>query len=344
MSVATAPDADARRALLPPVLPEAVEVPEGAWLRLTGAIFGTSWRVDVVFAGAEREQPVWLAGLRLRIEAVLEAIDAEMSPWRPDSALMRFNRAGDGAVVPVSAAMRAVVEGALDMARMTGGAFDPTLHDAVTAWGFGAVAVPEGLPDTATLAGRRDWRDLVLTAEGLVARDGLALDLNGIAKGYAVDAVMDLIRADPKAEAALVEIGGELKGWGIRPDGMPWWVEIEQPEGAPGLPLVAALLDGAVATSGDYLRRFTQDGIDYCHTLDPRDLTPVRTGVASVTLFDPLCWRADALATALMVMGRDEALAFAEAHAIPCLLTVREGAALAEYASAALRDWFDDDG
>ena len=342
-------DAAERRVLLPPVLPDSVEIPVGGAHRLTGAIFATGWQVDVVRDGGgdAARDGVWLAALRARIEVVLESIDAQMSPWREASALMRFNRAGEGERVLVPEPMRAVIDGAIGIANLTGGAFDPTLHDAVALWGFGATAVPGGLPEADALAameGRRlDWRALTWDDDALIARDGLTLDLCGIAKGYAVDAVMDVIRATPGAAAALVEIGGELKGWNLRPDGMPWWVEIERPESAVDAPFMAALCDWSVATSGDYRRSFRHGDADYCHALDPRTLAPVQTGVASATVFDPLCWRADALATALMVLGRDDALAFADAHAIPCILTVREGNGLTDHLSAAMRAWLDDD-
>lgn len=340
-------DTGERRVLLPPVMPDGLEIPDGTRHRLEGAIFATGWRVDVVREGDPAGEALWLARLRARILAALEAIDAQMSPWRADSELMRFNRAGAGKTLALPQPMRAVVEGAIAVADLTGGAFDPTLHEAVTLWGFSAEAVAEGLPDPERLDalrdGRRDWRSLVLDDDGLATGDGLAIDLCGIAKGYAVDAVLAVVRADPEARAALVEVGGELKGWGIRPDGMPWWVEIERPEGAADMPFVAALCDWAVASSGDYIRSFRHEGADYCHAIDPRSLAPVRTGIASVTVFDRACWRADALATALMVMGLDHGLAFAEAHGIPCILTVRTRSTLSTHLSVAMRDWLDDD-
>lgn len=349
--MATAPSLDVaqRRVLLPPSLPEGLEIPDGGWHRLSGAIFATGWRVDVVRAGAAgaADEGVWLATLRARIDVALNGIDAQMSPWRETSDLMRFNRAGDGELVTIPQPMRTVLDGAMAVAELTGGAFDPTLHDAVALWGFGAAAVAEGLPDADDLAGlemaRHDWQSLALVGDGLIARDGLTLDLCGIAKGYAVDAVMDVIRGTRGAVAALVEIGGELKGWGLRPDAMPWWVEIDRPAGATGAPFMVALCDWSVSTSGDYLRSFRHDGADYCHALDPRTLAPIRTGIASATVFDPHCWRADALATALMVLGREEALAFADAHAIPCILSVRAGGRLTDHLSAAMREWLDDD-
>ncbi|HEX7857217.1 MAG TPA: FAD:protein FMN transferase [Sphingobium sp.] len=339
-----------RRVFLPPVMPEGLEIPDGAWLRLSGEIFATGWRVDVIREGAsvEGDDTLWMEALRTRIAAVLETIDAQMSPWREASDLMRFNRAADGEVFVLPEPMRTVVEKAVAVADLSGGAFDPTLHEAVSLWGFSASVVEDGLPDPERIArldaARRDWRALGFDGERIVAQHGLTLDLCGIAKGHAVDVVMDVIRATPGAAAGLVEIGGELKGWGIRPDGMPWWVELEQPEGAAVEPIVVALCDWAVASSGDYLRTFQHDGMDYCHAIDPRTLAPVRSGVASATVFDRDCGRADALATALMVLGRDEALALAEAQGIACLLTVREEGAIREYQSAAMRDWLDDDG
>ncbi|MCE7796916.1 FAD:protein FMN transferase [Sphingobium sufflavum] len=350
MASAPTPDEQERRVFLPPVMPEDLEIPDGEWLRLSGAIFGTGWQVDVVRDAAAQQagdDARWLEALRGRIADTLETIDAQMSPWRDASDLMRFNRAGDGERFPLPEPMRTVVAHAITVADQSGGAFDPTLHDAVSLWGFSATAVAQGLPDaerlSAIAATRRDWRDLGFDGTAIIAREGLTLDLCAIAKGFAVDAAMAVIRADPDARSALVEIGGELKGWGVRPDGMPWWVGIEQP-GDDAEPVVAALCDWAVATSGDYLRTFHHDGVDYCHAIDPRTLAPVRSGVASATVFDRACWRADALATALMVMGAERAQAFADAQAIPCLLGVRtDGGGVASHMSAAMRDWLDDD-
>ncbi len=341
-----------RRVLLPPVMPEDLEIPEGAWLRLSGDIFGTGWQVDVVrdavASRPEGDDALWLERLRVRIAQCLDAIDAQMSPWREASDLMRFNRAEEGSILTLPEPMRTVVAHAVGIAELTGGAFDPTLHDAVSLWGFSATAVAEGLPDADRLAvlaaGRLGWADLGFDGASITARDGLTLDLCAIAKGFAVDAVMTVIRADPDAQSALVEIGGELKGWGLRPDGMPWWVGIERPDDAGGEPMVVALCDWAVATSGDYLRTFSHEGADYCHALDPRTLAPVQNGVASATVFDRECWRADALATALMVIGCEEALAFADSHCIPCLLNLRTQDGIIEHMSAAMRDWLDDDG
>ena len=353
MMPSTAALIEERRVLLPPVMPEYLEIPDGQRLCLTGEIFATRWQVDVVRAADAPGDPQdWLAGLAERCQAVLETIDAQMSPWRETSELVRFNRAADGTRIPLPEPMRTVLAHALEVARLSGGAFDPTLHDAVALWGFGPEMVDEGLPASDTLAAlgraRRSWRDLAIENGCITAQPGLTLDLCAIAKGYAVDAVMEVVQAMPHAKAALVEIGGELKGWGLRPDAMPWWVEIEgaqqgAQDSAMAIPTIAALYGWAMATSGDYRRQFSHDGSDYSHAIDPHSLAPVRTAIASASVFDPDCWRADALATAMMVMGKDAALAFADAHAITCLLQVREEGGIGTYLSPALQAWCDDD-
>lgn len=291
--------------------------PRAQRLSLTGEAFATTWRVSLCADPARFDGP---ARLRRRIEAMLAQIDAEMSPYRAGSDLSRFNRAPTGAFVPLPALLREVLNHALAVAALTDGAYDPGLLDAVELWGFGARAVPEGLPDPAAIAAmpRWRWRDLRPQATGLIRPEGARLDLCGIAKGFAVDRLMDLCRAEPGVTAALVEIGGELAGFGVQPDGQPWWVGIEQTDTR------AALYGWAVATSGDEKRAFTHLGQRFSHTLDAATGAPTRSAIASATVFDPLCWRADALATALIVMGEDRALTFAAAHDLPCLLRVRE--------------------
>jgi thiamine biosynthesis lipoprotein len=331
------------RILSPPRLPEGplgdLNASQGTWERIEGRAFGTHWRVDCVRTGGGRG----LRALERRIGEVLEAIDAQMSLWRADSDVVRFNRSRVGTRFLPREPMQQVVSHAVGISRLTEGAFDPTMAEAVDLWGFGARAVEDTLPSASAILaiaqGRSGTPDSIQDGGCLVRHPGRTLDLCGIAKGYAVDAVMDIVRASLGARAALVEIGGELKGWGLKPDGMPWWVSVE---GAVE-PTLAALCGWAVATSGDYVRSFRQYGIDYCHTLDPKTLAPIRNDVASVTVFDPECWRADALATALMVMGAPRAMAFAGQHDIPCLLTKRTGLAITEAVSPALRSWMQTD-
>ncbi|MGN6421720.1 MAG: FAD:protein FMN transferase [Asticcacaulis sp.] len=301
-------------------------------LSFGGAAFATTWRVRLCadparFAGLDR--------LRAACAAKLERIDAEMSPYREESDLTRFNRAAAGDVVPLPALTMQVLRGALEIAVLTNGAFDPCLLAAVELWGFGARAVPEGLPDAADIAAlpSSGWRALHLTGSGLIKPDGVQLDLCGVAKGFAVDEVLRLCRAEPGVTAALVEIGGELKGWGVQPDGQPWWVGIEHTDAR------VALCGWAAATSGDGRRAFVHKGRLYSHTLDAETGAPTTSDIASATVFDRDCWRADALATALIVMGEARALSFAAEHDLPCWLRVRDGDAVRTVLSPRLEGW-----
>ncbi|MFT4075952.1 MAG: FAD:protein FMN transferase [Asticcacaulis sp.] len=319
-----------RRVLIPDLVAEP-HPPVGTVRHdLGGSAFATTWRVSF-----HAEADAVLLGLPARLQAVLDGIDREMSPYRIDSDLTRFNLAPAGTFVALPARMMTVIRHALATADLTDGAFDPAILPAVELWGFGAKAVPEGLPDTSVLSPGR-WRDLVWQADGMIKPADVRLDLCAIAKGYAVDALMDLLKAEPGVRSALIEVGGELKGWNVQPDGLPFWVEIETPAMTA---TVAALCDLAVATSGERVRSFVHEGQVHSHIIDSRTQAPTRSGIVSVTVFDAECWRADALATALMVMGEAKAMAFAATSNIPCLVWLREGDGFREAVSPRLEAW-----
>ncbi|MFT4089593.1 MAG: FAD:protein FMN transferase [Asticcacaulis sp.] len=301
-------------------------------LSLTGKAFATTWQVVAYVAEPLAAQS---EVLRAQISALLERIDAEMSPYRADSDLTRFNQAPAGAYVPLPLMLLQVIRQGLNIAHLTDGAYDPTLLEAVELWGFGARAVPEGVPlgaDISVLKNRQDWRRIDWKAQGLIKPEGVRLDLCGIAKGYAVDVVTQFLKTTAGIEAALIEIGGELKGFGVRDDGLPFWVDIEQAKEK----TVVALCDLAVATSGESVRAFVHDGVIFSHTIDGQTASPSASGVMSVSVFDGACWRADALATALLVMGAEKAMAFATAQDVPCLMRMRNGS---EQLSPALENW-----
>ena len=319
-----------RRVLIPDLVAEP-KAPAGTVRHdLGGSAFATTWRVSLY-----AEADAVLMGLKARLQAVLDGIDREMSPYRIDSDLTRFNLAPAGAFVALPARMMTVMRHALDMAELTDGAFDPAILTAVELWGFGAKKVAVGVPDISVLPASR-WRDLVWQPDGMIKPEGVRIDLCAIAKGYAVDCLMNLLKAEPGVCAGLVEVGGELKGWNVQPDGLPFWVEIETPVKTA---TVAALCDWAVATSGEQVRSFVHDGQVHSHIIDSHTQAPTRSGVVSVTVFDAECWRADALATALMVMGEPGGMDFAVAHDIPCLLWLRDGSGFRECLSPRLEAW-----
>ncbi len=279
--------------------------PTAAIVDLDGETMGTTWSVR--FVAPPRCDPVTV---RAAILARLDDIVAEMSHWEPDSHLSRFNRAAAGAWVSLPPDFAHVIAHGLDIAATTDGAFDPAIGRLVDLWGFGPVAaiVPPD-PVAIDLAIRASgWRQLRYdpAARRLRQPGGLSLDLSGIAKGFAVDAVADLLMQSGIRDA-LVEIGGELTGRGVRPDGEPWWVDLELPPAVEVQPLRVALHGLAVATSGNYRRGD--------HNLDPRTGRPAAGGVRSVSVLHPSAMIADAWATALTVGGRP-AVAAAEALGI----------------------------
>jgi thiamine biosynthesis lipoprotein len=300
---------------------------------LKGEALGTAWAATVVTRAAL--EPGKVADLQRRTESTLERVDRGMSTWREDAEIVRFNRRSGPQPFRFSPETRRVVVAALELARETGGAFDPTVGPLVALWGFGPGAAESDPSDEQLERARArvGWRHLAWDEEGrLTGRvAGVDLDLSAIAKGYAVDAVFgELARERPLG--LLVELGGEVRALGAKPSGEPWRVGIENPI-APGsgLEAVVALTGGALATSGDYRQVQVVAGERRTHVLDPRSGRPVSNGVASASVVAPTCMEADAVATALMVLGPDAALAFVEDRPwLEALLLVREGDRIVE--------------
>ncbi len=295
-------------------------------LRLEGEALGTVWSVELVLS--EEPAPGEADAIRERVVATLDRVDRGMSTWREDAELARFNRHSDSESFRFSPETRRVIEAALDLARETGGAFDPTVAPLVALWGFGAQAAdtPPGVAELEETRARVGWRHLEWKERGLLVRrvPGVQLDLSAIAKGYAVDAVVaELARQRPIG--ALVEVGGEVRALGAKPDGAPWRVGIDDPD-APGSRLseVVLLTGGALATSGDYRRVRVVQGRRLTHVVDPRSGLPVEQKVASASVIAPTCMEADAVATALMVLAPEEGLTWVEERAwLEALLMVR---------------------
>lgn len=317
--------------------PEARHRPAGWQVHsLAGATMGTTWSVRVAAPAAHPLGPV-----RGAIEAVLDPVVAEMSPWVETSAISRFNAAPAGTWHGLPPMFWGVLSRALALAEATGGAYDPTLGALVELWGFGPAPRGRGVPAPERIAearARSGWQRLQLRPATRELRQpgGLRLDLSSIAKGFAVDEVgRQLARLGLCHH--LVEIGGEVRGAGVKPDGSPWWVAVETPPGpSPSPEWLVALHGLAAATSGDYRRAFTAGGQSYAHTLDPVTGRPAAGDLASVTVLRPSCLEADALATALLVMGRARGLAFADRHGAAALFLERSPTGLSGAMSSAL--------
>jgi len=216
-----------------------------------------------------------------------------------------------------------------DVSHASGGALDVTVAPLVALWGFGADAsdrTPRGSQALDTARRMVGYTGLTLDeARGTIAkaRPGIQCDLSAVAKGYAVDRVVEALAAEGFTDF-LVEVGGEVAGRGVRPDGRPWRVAVERPDAEDDIALVVELADRAMATSGDARQAYVEQGHRLSHLIDPGTGRPADRDVASVTVIHPVAARADALATALYVMGPDTGLLFAEWESFPVYFLVRD--------------------
>ena len=334
----TTPHVNSPRSVVVPPMLRLAQVPSGPVFQLKGETMGTTWTVKAV---ADEDA---LAELRAEIDVLFASIVGEMSAWDPHSDLNRFNRAERG-WHHLPHAFSTVLGCALAVARETDGAYDPTIWPLTELWGFGPGGT-RNVPDDAAVARSRErcgWERLdFLLDERHVRQPGdLAIDICGIAKGYAVDCLADLLLRR-EISNFLVEIGGELRGEGMRPDGQPWWVAVEAPRaearGACGDATVIALHGLSVATSGDYRRHHSRGGKHIAHIIDPRIGYPLANGIVSVTVLHHHCMRADALATALFVLGEEDGVAFASARSIPALFMMERDGRIEQRMTPALRE------
>ena len=281
------------------------------YLQFGGSTMGSTYTVKLDAAGQDA------AALRALVQATLDDIDWRMSLFREDSELSAFNRAEAGVPFAMTEGFAAVLAAAVDVSHWSGGAFDVTVAPLVETWGFGTRKT-RTVPAVAVVAdGRRrvDWRSLTLdeSKRSVTKRHpGLQADLGGIAKGYGVDRVAAALDARG-VRHYMIEAGGEVRTRGVNAVGEPWRIGIEEPDAMPQRARWAVPLSGkSMATSGDYRNFFIQDGRRYSHEIDPVTGVPIQHRVCSVTVVADDCMHADALATALIVLGPDKGRVLAE--------------------------------
>ena len=328
-----------RRVLVPLTLGEGAP-PTGRIATMGGASMGTTWSAKAVLADG------FDTALAQRLQDALDEVVAQMSHWEAGSNLGLYNHSDAGSRHLLPEAFARVMEYALWVRGASGGAYDPCAGALVNLWGFGAQRrydqpefhVPSEFAIRAVLArtdGARVRFDPV--TRRMLQPGAVELDLSAVAKGFAVDQLARTLEADGVRDY-LVEAGGELRGAGVKPDGHPWWVELEGvPDEDSGEATVVALHGLSVATSGDYRRHFRHGDMRASHTLDPRTGHPIANRIASVTVLHPECMAADALSTALSVLGPDEGLAFAERHQLAARILLRAPGKLEELTSSAFR-------
>ena len=244
-----------------------------------------------------------------RLEGVLSCRDKQ-------AALARLNETGGGTAGEETAAL---LQTALTLCEQTGGAYDPALGALSEAWGFstGAYRVPE--PDALSEAMQSSGAGLVqLDGISVTLTNGAQLDLGGIAKGYAGDAVRTVLAEfgvtsaviDLGGDVAIISLGGNVAAVGKKPDGSAWTVGLQDPDRPEAYFGTVSIEDACVVTSGAYQRYFEENGVCYHHILDPHTGCPAESGVKSVSVVAQDDTLADALSTALFVMGLDAGAEF----------------------------------
>ena len=325
-----------RRVLIPQDLPPAPPPAGGRLLELQGLSMGSSWSVKLIADDSADE-----SALRRAIEQELARVVEQMSTWEPDSDLSRYNQAPAGSWWRLPAEFQQVLRCAVQAAADSEGAYDPTAGPLVNCWGFGP-GLPRSEPPTVAeidaARARVGWPRMQFDpASGKLQQPGgVYLDLSAIAKGFGVDQAFRRLQREGIAHC-LVEVGGELRGQGCKPDGSPWWVALERPEDSARVPETLLALHGlSVATSGDYRRFFEHAGRRYAHTIDPRSGHPASNALASVTVVHPECMVADVLATILTVLGPEQGFDYAAERGIAALLLIREAGDFSERITPAL--------
>ncbi len=278
-------------------------------------------------AYGERAEEAVEAGI-----AEIERLDAVFSTGDADSEISAINAAGGGTL---SEEVAAVIRRALTIYEQTDGIFDISIYPVMKLWGFtdGNYQVPEE-DELAAALSLVNAGELTLSEEDgatvLSMADGMEIDLGGIVKGYADDRVAEVF-ASYGIEDAIINLGGDVRVMGTRPDGSLWRVGIQDPEDSDGYIGGLALTDMAVVTSGGYERYFEDEetGVRYHHIIDPRTGASADNGLVSVSVVSADGTLADALSTTLFILGSEEAVEYCEAHCAAdgfgALLMTQEG-------------------
>jgi FAD:protein FMN transferase len=249
-----------------------------------------------------------------QVFSVMEGLEDELSRYVAGSPVDTINSKAGKEAVQVSPRVLSVIQEALETARLTGGAFDITVAPLLDLWAIGTVeARVPGQTEIEEKMGLVDYTQVqVQDGRVFLPREGMALDLGGVAKGYIVDQGIAALREEG-IQSAYLDAGGDIRVMGEKPDGTPWRIGIRHPRDRSKVLAVIPLTgDGAVVTSGDYQRYFDEDGIRYHHILDPATGYPAQAGVISATVIAGNTMTADILSTAFFVLGVEKSLELVE--------------------------------
>ncbi len=289
---------------------------------LSGPTMGSSWSVQYV---RHADGPA-ASLVQVEVEGILAEVDRQMSTYRSDSDIERFNALPADSCQPMPEPVLQLVRVGEQLSRDSDGAFDLTVEPLLDLWGFGPQGREEKVPSASALAEVRQrvgHGHLRIEGQELCKDAPVEVDFNSIAAGYAVDRIAVRL-TQLGIDSFLAEATGELKAVGRKPDGSPWRIALEEPRDDQQVAQRVIALDGyGVSTSGDYRNYFEQDGQRYSHTFDARLGQPITHTLASVTVIHPSALMADGLSTLLLILGPEAGWDYAEKHRIAGFFVMR---------------------
>lgn len=304
----------------------------------SGPTMGTTYTVK--FYTNESMDSAWQ--YKDDVDAVLVRVNELMSTYDPESELSRFNQSAMNVDMQVSSDLAYVIDQAIMISKMSNGAYDVTVGPLVNLWGFGPGKKLDVLPsdEEIELAKQKTgFAAIALKGQTLAKTKDIYIDLSSIAKGYGVDKVAKKLER-LGIESYLVEVGGEILSKGLKPDGEPWRVAIESPNGGHSVvQKVVDLTDVAIATSGDYRNYFERNGVRYSHTINPNTGKPITHRLVSVTVIAKNTTLADGFATAITVLGPEKGLKFAQDNGLAVYMLVKENLGFVEFYSKAFEPY-----
>ncbi|MCK9534956.1 MAG: FAD:protein FMN transferase [Pseudomonas sp.] len=283
---------------------------------LSGPTMGSTFTIKYVYNATTPAADA----VGVEVQSILDEVDRQMSTYRLDSNIARFNQSPVNTCMPMPQPVLDLVQYGIELSQLSDGAFDLTLGPLLNLWGFGPQARGKQVPSAEAIAQAKakvGYQYLRLVDDQLCKDADVQVEFNSIAAGYTVDRISERFAA-LKIDSYMVEVTGELIAKGRKPDGSPWRIAMEQPLGD-GQRVIQRVLeiDGyGVNTSGDYRNYFEENGIRFSHTIDPQAGAPISHRLASVTVVDRSALHADGLGTLLLVLGPERGLAFAEEHNI----------------------------
>ena len=303
---------------------------------LSGKTMGTTYSVKYANLDGSALQTT-PAQIQTQIDKLLIDINGLMSTYIDDSELSLLNKAPANSPFTISPATNYVIQEALKMHSISNGMLDITVGPLVNSWGFGPTLRANKAPSAQQLSQIMEYVGVdkfTLSNMQVVKKSSkVYIDLSTIAKGYAVDEIAQLMQTFG-INNFMVEIGGEMRVSGNKPNGIDWVIAIEKPvSGARDVQKFVTIGNNAIASSGDYRNYFEEDGIRYSHLIDPTTGYPIQHNLVAVSVVAPTSIEADGMATALMIMGFEAGRRLAEQESVAALFITKEGQQYVEYQS-----------